>query len=95
MEQKQSWQNKTDDLTRRDFMRDGAITAASLAVGLGTAGGKNAFADGVVRNIPSYNPDMEYRRLGKTNIWISAVCLGDTGSESIRWCPVFLQQRPG
>lgn len=76
MEQEQSQPNKTNDLTRRDFMRDGAITAAGLAVGLGAAGSKSAFADGVIRNTPSYNPDMEYRRLGKTNIWVSAVCLG-------------------
>ncbi len=27
-------------------------------------------------NIPNYNPKMEYRRLGKTGLWVSAVCLG-------------------
>jgi len=32
--------------------------------------------DARAKNILSYNPDMEYRRLGKTDLWISAVCLG-------------------
>ncbi len=32
--------------------------------------------DAGAKNIRSYNPDMEYRRLGKTDLWISAVCLG-------------------
>jgi predicted aldo/keto reductase-like oxidoreductase len=29
-----------------------------------------------VKNTRSYNANMEYRRLGKTGIWVSAVCLG-------------------
>ena len=57
-------------------MRDSAMTAAGLAVGLGAAAGQSANADEVIRKTPSYNPDMEYRRLGKTNLWVSAVCLG-------------------
>jgi aryl-alcohol dehydrogenase-like predicted oxidoreductase len=65
-----------DSLTRRQFMRDGALTAASLAVGLGTMSSQGAHADEAVRKTRSYNPGMEYRRLGKTNIWVSAVCLG-------------------
>jgi predicted aldo/keto reductase-like oxidoreductase len=76
MDQKKQQAGKAEDLTRRDFMRDGAVAAAGLAVGLGAAGSKNAFADGVIRRTRSYNPEMEYRRLGKTNVWVSAVCLG-------------------
>ena len=76
MEQKQSQPNKTNDLTRRKFMRDGAITAAGLAVGLGAAGCQTTEVSKKAEKIRSYNPDMEYRRLGKTNIWVSAVCLG-------------------
>ena len=76
MDQKKQQAGKAEDLTRRDFMRDGAVTAAGLAVGLGAAGSKNAFADGAIRKTRSYNPEMEYRRLGKTNVWVSAVCLG-------------------
>jgi aryl-alcohol dehydrogenase-like predicted oxidoreductase len=29
-----------------------------------------------IRQTRSYNPAMEYRRLGKTGLWVSAVCLG-------------------
>jgi len=68
--------DKAKDLTRREFMREGAAAAAGLAVGLGVGGSNSAYAGGVISKTRSYNPEMEYRRLGKTNIWVSAVCLG-------------------
>ena len=61
-------------VTRRRFMRDGAMAAASVAVGLGAVS-QNAKAVNTSK-ILNYNPNMEYRRLGKTNLMISAVCLG-------------------
>ncbi len=61
-------------VTRRRFMRDSAIAAAGVAVGLGAAS-KNAKAVNTSK-ILNYNPNMEYRRQGKTNLMISAVCLG-------------------
>jgi predicted aldo/keto reductase-like oxidoreductase len=69
---------KDDRLSRRAFMRDGAIAAASLAAGLGAVGSQNARAGDAdaIRKTRSYNPEMEYRRLGKTGLWVSAVCLG-------------------
>ena len=64
-----------EDITRREFVQRGA---AAVAVG--------AALPGIVRagnpdkqdtaKILSYNPDMEYRRLGKTGLMISAVVLG-------------------
>ncbi len=66
-------------LNRRDFMRDtaAAATVAGLAMGLDVKGApatkKQAEA---IKKTRSYNPDMEYRRAGKTNMWVSAVCLG-------------------
>jgi aryl-alcohol dehydrogenase-like predicted oxidoreductase len=69
-------QTGKDSLTRRQFMHDSALTAAGLAVGLGAISGPSAHTDEAVRKTRSYNPDMEYRRLGKTNIWVSAVCMG-------------------
>jgi len=63
-------------VTRRRFMRDGAIAAAGVAVGLGAVS-KNAKAATVnTSKILNYNQNMEYRRQGKTNLMVSAVCLG-------------------
>jgi predicted aldo/keto reductase-like oxidoreductase len=58
-------------ITRRDFMEKGALTlgAAGLAA-------RTGFAAVDTSKIPSYNPKMEYRPLGKTGMHVSAVCLG-------------------
>lgn len=63
-------------VTRREFVQSGAMAAAALAVG--GAGPRLARIEDMaeIKKTRSYNPDMEYRRLGKTNIWISAVCMG-------------------
>jgi len=59
----------TQELTRREFVRDTAAAATVLAVG--------ASAAQAAKNKPlNYNPNMEYRPLGKTGLMISAVCLG-------------------
>jgi aryl-alcohol dehydrogenase-like predicted oxidoreductase len=61
-------------VTRRQLMRDGAMVAAGVAVGLGA---KSTTAAPVnTSKILNYNPNMEYRRQGKTNLMVSAVCLG-------------------
>lgn len=67
---------KGNDLTRREFMRDGATAAAGFAAGLAALADQQAQAAEQIEKTRSYNPDMEYRRLGKTELWISAVCLG-------------------
>ena len=77
----ESLSKKAGDISRRRFMRDGAIAAAGLAVGLSTTGCqesqvKAGGASGSVQKIRSYNPQMEYRRLGKTEKMVSAVALG-------------------
>ena len=76
MNQNQRQLGKANNLTRREFMRDSAVTAAGLAVGLGSLSSQKAYADAAIRKTRSYNPDMEYRRLGGTGLWVSAVCLG-------------------
>ena len=65
-------------VTRRRFMRDSAMTAAGVAVGLGAVGQSVRAASASVdtSRILNYNPNMEYRRQGKTNLMVSAVCLG-------------------
>ena len=61
-------------VTRRQFMCDGTRVAAGMAVGLGVnlAGAKSVDTSKIL----NYNPNMEYRRQGKTNLMVSAVCLG-------------------
>ena len=69
---------KDNKLSRRTFIRDTSLVAGSMVVGA-LAGRVNALSrktEAAVRKTPSYNSDMEYRRLGKTNLWVSAVCLG-------------------
>jgi aryl-alcohol dehydrogenase-like predicted oxidoreductase len=63
-------------VTRRRFMRDSAIAAAGVAVGLGHVGQTTKAAAVNTSKILNYNQNMEYRRLGKTNLMVSAVCLG-------------------
>jgi len=58
-------------LTRRDFMKD--VAAAGVAAGVAA---KAAGAADEKTRTRSYNAEMEYRRLGKTGLWVSAVCLG-------------------
>jgi len=68
------------EVTRRQFVRDSAIAAAGVAAGLGATASQPAKAAGAMApatpKILNYNPNMEYRRLGKTNIMVSAVSLG-------------------
>jgi aryl-alcohol dehydrogenase-like predicted oxidoreductase len=71
---------KNIQVTRREFVRDTALAAASVAVGMTavSASGAEAVADKPVdtSKILNYNPNMEYRRQGKTGLMVSAVCLG-------------------
>src|SRR5512143_2708304 len=68
-------------LTRRELMCDGAAAAVGVTVGLSLANHANIVAAGAdapaeVKNTRNYNRSMEYRRLGKTGLWVSAVCMG-------------------
>jgi len=86
MSYQQSQSDKIANMTRREFMRDTTLAAAGLAVGMGAGAGQTARADetscktgnvgGLIKTTRSYNPNMEYRRLGKTSLWISAISLG-------------------
>ena len=58
-------------LTRREFVQ---VSAAATAITAATGAAGAAKLD--PKKIPSYNEKMEYRRLGKTEMMVSAVCLG-------------------
>ena len=64
------------NISRRGFLRTSALTAGGVL--LVTPGNFVAAADDKrkIKKTASYNPEMEYRRLGSTGLWVSAVCLG-------------------
>ncbi len=74
--------------TRRDFVRATTIAAAGLAMDLDARVAPAAWPDDQAARpaappqpagtskILNYNPNMEYRRQGKTGLMVSAVCLG-------------------
>jgi len=65
-------------VTRRAFLGKSAKAAAGVAACIGAAGTGVGAAAGAVdtSKIVNYNPNMEYRRQGKTGLMVSAVCLG-------------------
>lgn len=70
-------------MNRREFVRDTAVMVAGAAmagaildVQARIVPANAAEVPAAVKNTRNYNPNMEYRRLGKTGLWVSAVCLG-------------------
>ena len=66
------------NLSRRKFIKQTSLVAAGTVAGV-LASNRAAFAkaeNSAAKKTLCYNENMEYRRLGKTNLWISAVCLG-------------------
>ena len=66
-------------VNRREFLGKSAKVAAGVAACIGAAGGRGDRAAGAsvdTSKILNYNQNMEYRRQGKTNLMVSAVCLG-------------------
>lgn len=65
------------DLSRRQFIRrTGAAAASAAALASLAAPDARAEETSKMEKTRSYRPEMEYRRLGKTGLWVSAVCLG-------------------
>ena len=63
-------------INRRQFIRNSAVAVGCVAAGLGGNFIAQAADTADIKKTRSYNPDMEYRRLGNTGLWVSAVCLG-------------------
>jgi aryl-alcohol dehydrogenase-like predicted oxidoreductase len=59
-------------ITRRGFVRDFSLTAVGLAAFTKAASAGNASSTKPL----NFNENMEYRRLGKTGLMVSEVCLG-------------------
>jgi predicted aldo/keto reductase-like oxidoreductase len=77
-----SMASENNGLSRREFLKTGAIAAAATGMAL-------PMAPGDVKNEPpvdpkkilNYHPDMRYRRLGKSDIFLSVISLGGIGIE--------------
>ena len=65
-----------DKMSRRDFIKETSLVAAGTFAGVlaGDVLGKDMKE--AAKKIRSFNPDMRYRRLGKTDMMVSSVCLG-------------------
>lgn len=70
-------------VTRRQFVQNTAAAVAATATGVTFVAGRPAIVAAGAKEPPPevkstrcYNPNMEYRRLGKTGLWVSAVALG-------------------
>ncbi|MHC4259733.1 MAG: hypothetical protein ACYSTF_04895 [Planctomycetota bacterium] len=66
-------------LSRRTFIRNTSLVAAGTVAGVlanKAQAAKDKGKEVDTSKILNYNPNMEYRRLGKTNLMVSAVCLG-------------------
>jgi predicted aldo/keto reductase-like oxidoreductase len=71
---------KNSDYSRRDFLKTGV--AAAFAAGLipPLAGDKKNKDNKIdPKKILNYHPDMAYRRLGKTDVYLSVISLGGIG----------------
>jgi len=68
---KQCCTSRRETTSRRDFLRDTTLATAGLAIGVCAARAAEPGPKPL-----NHNPDMEYRRLGRTGLMISAVCLG-------------------
>jgi hypothetical protein len=57
-----------DNMSRRDFAKTAAVATGVTVIGVGGVGAKEYETSKVL----NYNENMEYRRLGKTGVMVSA-----------------------
>ena len=66
----------SEGMDRRSFIRHSAAAVGCVVAGMGGNFVASAADEEDIKKTRSYNPDMEYRRLGSTGLWVSAVCFG-------------------
>jgi aryl-alcohol dehydrogenase-like predicted oxidoreductase len=77
-------------ISRRDFVKESALAAGGLAIGASALHAAGAGAGKIL----NYNENMEYRRLGKTGLMVSAACLGGHWKRVDTMVPA-LRKNPG
>ena len=65
-----------NNITRRKFVRDSTAATAGITTALSATDNALAAEKSDKTKTRSYNEKMEYRRLGRTGLWISAVSIG-------------------
>jgi uncharacterized protein len=69
--------NGNHQLSRRDFLQSGALAAMAVgAVPFAQLKDEKAEVERNFGKIRNFNRDMRYRRLGNTDVYLSALCLG-------------------
>ncbi|MHC4531110.1 MAG: hypothetical protein ACYSXD_06050, partial [Planctomycetota bacterium] len=83
---------KYDKISRREFIRNTSLVAASGIAGALSSSGCSSMSNTAIEiedtsKIVNYNPNMNYRRLGKTGLIVSEVSLGGhwTNREGVRY----------
>ncbi|MHC4458571.1 MAG: aldo/keto reductase [Planctomycetota bacterium] len=64
---------------RREFLKNASLSAlgaAGITAAVSSSGNASSTQNADTSKILNYNPDMEYRRLGSTNLMVSTVCMG-------------------
>jgi aryl-alcohol dehydrogenase-like predicted oxidoreductase len=74
---------KDGAMTRREFTTAGSLLAAGALAGARALQAADASPKPDPSKILGYNEKMGYRRLGKTDLWISEISLGGHGSKGL------------
>ncbi len=72
-------------INRRQFIKSASVSAvgvAGITAAVGSSGSASPAQSVDTSKILNYNPDMEYRRLGSTDLMVSAVCMGGHTGET-------------
>jgi len=69
--------NNNSSLSRRDFLQSGALAAVTVGVvPLAQQNDEKAELEQNIGKIRNFHRDMKYRRMGNTDVYLSALCLG-------------------